>query len=217
MDPSGSVTQDPGRTGRPLVVGLTGGIGSGKSTVADIFRTLGVPVIDADEIAHALVRPGQPALQEIITTFGEDCVDASGQLKRGWLRERVFTDAGLRHRLETILHPKIRMKISELIKTVAEPYCLVVIPLLLETGQVDLVDRVLVVDSTPDRQIERAVARDGRAREEILAIMGVQASRESRQGIADDVISNDGTLDELRAQVTSQHKQYLEIAAHGPG
>ncbi|MDH3870860.1 MAG: dephospho-CoA kinase [Gammaproteobacteria bacterium] len=217
MEPYGIVTQDLDRTRRPLVVGLTGGIGSGKSTVADLFKTLGVPVIDADEIAHALVEPGHPALQEIITTFGEHCIDANGQLDRGWLRERVFTDAGLRHRLEAILHPKIRMKISELIKTVAKPYCLVVIPLLLETGQMDLVDRVLVVDCTPDRQVERAAARDGRAREEILAIMGVQATRESRLGIADDVISNDSTLDELHTRVKSQHKKYLEIAAHGPG
>lgn len=217
MEPSGSVTPAPGRTGRPLVVGLTGGIGSGKSTVADLFRTLGVPVIDADEIAHALVEPGQPALQEIITTFGKHSVDANGQLDRGWLRERVFTNPGQRHRLEAILHPKIRMKIRELIKGVADPYCLVVIPLLLETEQTDLVDRVLVVDCTPDRQVDRAVARDSRARQEILAIMGVQATRENRLAIADDIISNNGTLDELRGQVRLQHQRYLEIAAHRPG
>ena len=210
MDPSGSIK--PGPT---LVVGLTGGIGSGKSTVADFFRGLDVPVIDADEIAHALVAPGQPALQEIIAAFGERCIDADGQLDRGWLRDRVFSDAAQRHRLEAILHPKIRIKISALVKTVEAPYCIVVIPLLLETDQLDLVDRVLVVDSSQENQLARVAARDGRSRVEILAIMGVQAPRERRLARADDVISNNGTLDELLAQVRSQHAKYLECAAHG--
>jgi len=210
VDPSGSIK--PGPT---LVVGLTGGIGSGKSTVADFFRGLDVPVIDADEIAHALVAPGQPALQEIIAAFGERCIDADGQLDRGWLRDRVFSDAAQRHRLEAILHPKIRIKISALVKTVEAPYCIVVIPLLLETDQLDLVDRVLVVDSSQENQLARVAARDGRSRVEILAIMGVQAPRERRLARADDVISNNGTLDELLAQVRSQHAKYLECAAHG--
>ena len=210
MDPFGSIK--PGPT---LVVGLTGGIGSGKSTVADFFRGLDVPVIDADEIAHALVAPGQPALQEIIAAFGERCIDADGQLDRGWLRDRVFSDAAQRHRLEAILHPKIRIKISALVKTVEAPYCIVVIPLLLETDQLDLVDRVLVVDSSQENQLARVAARDGRSRVEILAIMGVQAPRERRLARADDVISNNGTLDELLAQVRSQHAKYLECAAHG--
>ena len=210
MDPSGSIK--PGPT---LVVGLTGGIGSGKSTVADFFRGLDVPVIDADEIAHALVAPGQPALQEIIAAFGERCIDADGQLDRGWLRDRVFSDAAQRHRLEAILHPKIRIKISALVKTVEAPYCIVVIPLLLETDQLDLVDRVLVVDSSQENQLARVAARDGRSRVEILAIMGVQAPRERRLARADDVISNNGTLDELLAQVRSQHAKYLKCAAHG--
>jgi len=210
VDPFGSIK--PGPT---LVVGLTGGIGSGKSTVADFFRGLDVPVIDADEIAHALVAPGQPALQEIIAAFGERCIDADGQLDRGWLRDRVFSDAAQRHRLEAILHPKIRIKISALVKTVEAPYCIVVIPLLLETDQLDLVDRVLVVDSSQENQLARVAARDGRSRVEILAIMGVQAPRERRLARADDVISNNGTLDELLAQVRSQHAKYLECAAHG--
>jgi dephospho-CoA kinase len=217
VDPSGSDTPDPVRSGRPLVVGLTGGIGSGKSTVADLFGSLGVPVIDADAIAHALVEPGQPALQEIITTFGEHCVDASGLLDRGWLRQRVFSDSTQRLRLEAILHPKIRMKIRQLVNAVTEPYCVVVIPLLVETGQRDLVDRVLVVDCTHDQQLDRASARDGRTREEIQAIMGVQATRERRLAIADDIIRNSGTLEALRGEVRLQHQRYLEIAAHGPG
>lgn len=215
MDPSSSVKPGPSQTGGPLVVGLTGGIGSGKSTVADCFRTLDVPVIDADEIAHALVAPGQLALQEIITAFGEHCVDANGQLDRDWLRERVFSDNTQRRRLEVILHPKIRMKIRELIEAVDTPYCIVVIPLLLETNQTDLVDRILVVDCTEDNQVARAAARDGRAREEIRAIMEIQSPRQNRLALADDVINNDGTLDELRAQVHTQHEKYLDFTAHG--
>ncbi len=215
MAPSGSDTPGPDRTGRPLVVGLTGGIGSGKSTVADFFQALDVPVIDADAIAHALVDPGQPALAEIVAAFGESCIDASGRLDRAWLRERVFSDSTRRHRLEAILHPKIRMEIRELIKGVAGPYCVVVIPLLLETEQQDLVDRVLVVDCTQDHQLDRASARDGRTRGEILAIMAIQAPRESRLAIADDIIRNNGSLDELRLQVLLQHERYLEIATRG--
>jgi dephospho-CoA kinase len=215
MDPSGSTAPRPDRTGRPLVVGLTGGIGSGKSTVAHIFSALDVPIIDADEIAHTLVAPGQPARQEIIATFGEHCVDAEGQLDRDWLRDRVFSNSTERQRLEDILHPKIRLKISELIETINTPYCIVVIPLLLETRQMDRVDRILVVDCTEGTQADRAAMRDGRSEAEIRAIMAVQAPRERRLAIADDIIRNDGTLAELRAQVRSQHRQYLEIAAHG--
>jgi dephospho-CoA kinase len=215
VDPPGSVKPGPSQTGSPLIVGLTGGIGSGKSTVADYFRILDVPVIDADEIAHALVAPGQSALQEIITAFGEHCVDVNGHLDRNWLRERVFSDSTQRRRLESILHPKIRMKIRGLIEAVDAPYCIVVIPLLLETDQKDLVDRILVVDCTEDTQVARAAARDGHAREEIRAIMGVQATRQSRLALADDIINNNGTLDELRAQVQIQHEKYLEFTAHG--
>ena len=124
---------------RPLIVGLTGGIGSGKSTVADLFQQLGIPVIDADVIAHTLVEPGQPALVEIIEAFGANTVDASGVLDRARLRKLVFSDPGQKHRLEAILHPKIRREIITLTTNTQAPYCIVVIPLLLETDQRDLV------------------------------------------------------------------------------
>lgn len=210
MDPSGHNKPD-----HPLVVGLTGGIGSGKSTIADFFTNLGITVIDADAIARALVEPGQAALQELAASFGEQCINADGRLDRAWLRDRVFADETRRHRLEAILHPRIRMEINRLIMAADTPYCVVVIPLLLETQQGDLVDRVLVVDSTEDRQLARASARDGSRREQVQAIMAAQASRAQRLAIADDVITNDGTLDELREQVRSLHEKYLALA--GPG
>jgi len=197
---------------RPLIVGLTGGIGSGKSTVADLFQRLGIPVIDADVIAHTLVEPGTPALGEIIKAFGPDSVDASGVLDRNRLRKLVFSDAEQRRRLEAIIHPKIRRKIIALTSNIQAPYCIVVIPLLLEADQRDLVDRILVVDTRVDNQIARVTMRNGLPRHEIIAIMRSQASRNSRLAAADDVIDNDGSLDELGTQVRAQHEKYLKIA-----
>ncbi|MGB7934390.1 MAG: dephospho-CoA kinase [Gammaproteobacteria bacterium] len=197
---------------RPLIVGLTGGIGSGKSIVAVIFQQLGIPVIDADVIAHALVEPGQPALGEIIKTFGPDSVDASGVLDRNRLRKLVFSDAEKRRRLEAILHPKIRREITALTANIQTPYCIVVIPLLLETDQRDLVDRILVVDAGVDNQIARVTMRNGLPRHEIIAVIAAQASRDNRLAAADDVINNDGSLDELADQVRAHHEKYLEIA-----
>jgi dephospho-CoA kinase len=201
-----------GANHRPLVIGLTGGIGSGKSTVAGIFQQLGVPVIDADVIAHAMVVPGQPALEEIIEAFGPASVDASGALDRNRLRKLVFSDPEQRRRLEAILHPKIRREITTLTTNIQAPYCIVVIPLLLEAGQQDLVDRILVVDAGIGKQITRVTMRNGLPRHEITAIIAAQASRDSRLGAADEVISNDGSLDELANQVRTHHEKYLKIA-----
>ena len=145
---------------RPLVIGLTGGIGSGKSTVAGIFQQLGIPVIDADVIAHTMVAPGQPALEEIIEVFGPDSVDADGVLDRNHLRKLIFSDPAQRHRLEAILHPKIRREIIALTTDIQAPYCIVVIPLLLETDQRDLVDRILL-SILRYKQIARVVSRNG--------------------------------------------------------
>ena len=197
---------------RPLIVGLTGGIGSGKSTVADLFQQLGIPVIDADVIAHTLVEPGQPALVEIIEAFGANTVDASGVLDRARLRKLVFSDPEQKHRLEAILHPKIRREIITLTTNIRTPYCIVVIPLLLETDQRDLVDRILVVDTGVDKQIARVTMRNGLPRHEIMAIITAQASRERRLAAADEVIDNNGSLNELNSQVRAQHEKYLEIA-----
>lgn len=197
---------------RPLIVGLTGGIGSGKSTVADLFQQLGIPVIDADVIAHTLVEPGQPALAEIIKAFGANSVYASGALDRARLRKLVFSDPEQRRRLEAILHPKIRREIITLTTNIRTPYCIVVIPLLLETDQRDLVDRILVVDTGVDKQIARVTMRNGLPKHEIMAIITAQASRERRLAAADEVIDNNGSLDELDNQVRAQHEKYLKIA-----
>lgn len=197
---------------RPLLIGLTGGIGSGKSTVAGFFKQLGVPVIDADDIAHAIVAPGQPALKEIIAAFGPASVNDTGRLDRDRMRKLVFSDPAQRHRIEAILHPKIRREISSLTANIQTPYCIVVIPLLLEAEQADLVDRILVVDTMVDNQISRVAVRNRLSRDEIIAIIEAQADRESRLAAADEVINNDGSLDDLARQVREQHGKYLEIA-----
>ena len=197
---------------RPLLIGLTGGIGSGKSTVAGFFKQLGVPVIDADDIAHAIVAPGQPALKEIIAAFGPASVNGTGRLDRDHMRKLVFSDPAQRHRIEAILHPKIRREISSLTMRIQTPYCIVVIPLLLKAEQADLVDRILVVDTMVDNQISRVAVRNRLSRDEIIAIIEAQADRESRLAAADEVINNDGSLDDLARQVREQHGKYLEIA-----
>ena len=201
---------------QPLIVGLTGGIGSGKSTVAELFRELGATIIDADVIARALVAPGEPALDEIIAVFDSACLDASGRLDRGKLRRLVFSDTVRREQLEAILHPKIILEIKKLLKDVRTPYCIVVIPLLLETHQTDLVDRILVVDTPVDIRITRVEARDHLPRDEIDAIIRTQADREAQLQAADDVICNIGSLDKLAILVQKQHDRYLEIAADRP-
>jgi dephospho-CoA kinase len=195
------------------VIGLTGGIGSGKSAASAIFSRLGIPVIDADEIAHALVAPGEPALAEITGAFGKDILNRAGELDRDALRRRVFADSTERQRLEAILHPRIRQKIHKYINTLHTPYCIVVIPLLVETRQSDLVDRVLVIDIPEATQVSRVAARDSLAREEILAIIDAQTSRHTRLAAADDVIENSGGLDVLESRVHRLHEKYLGIAA----
>ena len=200
------------RSERPLVIGLTGGIGSGKSAAAILFGKLGAPVIDADVIARQLVAADEPALAEIARTFGADVLTATGELDRAALRRIVFADNAERSRLEAILHPRICEQIQNEINKVQAPYCIVVIPLLLETGQSDLVDRILVIDVPLATQISRVSSRDRLPREEILAIIEAQVSPGTRLAAADDVIENSGGLDELATQVNQLHEKYLEIA-----
>ena len=195
------------------MIGLTGGIGSGKSAAASLFGKLGAPVIDADVIARQLVAADEPALAEIARTFGADVLTATGELDRAALRRIVFADSTERSRLEAILHPRIREQIQNEINKVQAPYCIVVIPLLLETGQSDLVDRILVIDVPLATQISRVSSRDRLPREEILAIIEAQVSPGTRLAAADDVIENSGGLDELATRVNQLHKKYLEIAA----
>lgn len=203
------VKKSPG----PLVIGLTGGIGSGKSTCAALFSELGVPVIDADELAHALVAPGEPALAAIIKAFGPEYLAADGQLDRGRLRQQVFAEPASRRRLEAILHPLIRSNIKELVDTVQAPYCIVSIPLLLETGQTDLVDRILVIDIPEALQLERTAVRDRLAVDEIRPVLESQAGRSERLTAADDVISNTGSVEELAVKVEALHEKYSSLSA----
>lgn len=202
-----------------LLVGLTGGIGSGKSTVCALFAELGVPIIDADAIAREIVRPGTPALEEIAGAFGKAALAEDGTLKREVLRATVFGDPGRRRELEGILHPRIRAEIDRRLRRIDSPYCVVCVPLLFEAGWREVVDRALVVDAPPPLQIARTTARDGLTAAAVEAIMRAQAPREARLAQADDVITNDGDLAQLRARVAILHDQYSRVArdSHGTG
>lgn len=195
-----------------LRVGLTGGIGSGKSTVAAYFAARGAPVIDTDELARQLVTPGQPALAEIIAQFGPGILDSAGGIDRAKLRDRVFRDPAERQRLESILHARIRAEVERHLERCADPYAIVAVPLLVETGFGDLVDRVLLVDCDETLQIERTAARSGMAKSDIERIMAAQASRQQRRAGADDVIENNAGLIELEQQVARLHERYLALA-----
>jgi dephospho-CoA kinase len=195
-----------------LVVGLTGGIGCGKSTVSRRFSELGVPVIDADDIARELVEPGSPALDEIAESLGAESIDASGRLNRSALRRRIFEDPEAKSRLEHILHPRVRAEIQARLTTIDAPYCLVAVPLLIESGMQDLVDRVLVVDCDPEQQVERVAARDTVPAEQVEAILSAQLPREQRLAAADDVIDNSGTPEALFLRIEELDGLYRRLA-----
>ncbi len=196
-----------------LVVALTGGIGSGKSAVSRHLECLGVPVIDADRLARQLVEPGAPALQEIQAAFGKHLVDNVGRLDRAALSEIVFERPDERARLEAILHPRIRQAMEDWLGRQNAPYAVLVIPLLFETGQESLADRILVVDCEPEQQIERVVERDGLPRTRIEQILAAQVDRETRLREADDVIENKGSLEQLVAATEAMHQRYLALAS----
>jgi len=196
-----------------LRIGLTGGIGSGKSTVAALLTTRGAPIIDTDEIAHRLTEPGQSVFDEIVRAFGQDILDTHRRIDRNGLRERVFENAGERQRLEAILHPRIREVVREKLDDLHAPYCILVVPLLIESGFIDLVDRVLVVDASEGAQIQRTAARSGLTEPEIRKIMAAQVSRAQRLQKADDVIDNNGDRKHLEKEVERLHQWYLSLAA----
>jgi dephospho-CoA kinase len=202
----------------PFIVGLTGGIGSGKSAAADCFAALGAAVVDTDAIAHALTAPGGAAIAPLRAAFGPAVITPAGALDRAAMRGIVFAAPAERARLEAILHPLIRAEADAQMRRLAgadfSSYVVLVVPLLAETGGYrERVDRVLVIDCPEAAQLERVTARRGLARDEVAAIMAVQASRQARLAIADDVIANDAGLDELRAAVAALHARYLEMAA----
>lgn len=195
-----------------LIIGLTGGIGSGKTTVAQRFEHFGVPVIDADVIARQLTEPGQAALKKIVAHFGTQILHADGSLDRTQLRQQVFANPTERHALEAILHPMVREEMQRRISELDADYCILSIPLLLESGWQNKVNRVLVVDAPEERQVERAARRDGADSESIQAIIENQIDRQSRLAAAEDVINNDSDIPSLLAQVDSLHQQYKALS-----
>lgn len=194
-----------------LRVGLTGGIGSGKTTASDYFATLGVPIIDTDILARELVEPGQPALREIINLFGDEVVNSNGILQRNQLRDLVFSDPEKRRRLENILHPRIRDCAEKRASNVQAAYCIIVIPLLLESRPPFDLDRILVIDLPQDMQRAWIAKRDELDPAQIEAVLASQANREERLAIADDVIVNDGDKQQLYRKLDKLHVTYLEL------
>ena len=200
---------------RPYVVVLTGGIAAGKSAVSEAFARLGAAVVDTDVIARELVRTGQPLLAEIVAAFGPGILDPGGQLDRKRMRELIFTDTDSKQKLEAILHPAIGETVQQRLGTVDADYCILVVPLLVESGRYAWADRVLVVDVDEATQIARVMARDRISREQAQAILQSQASRRQRLALADDVIDNQGSLAELDRAVAALHARYSRMAKSG--
>jgi dephospho-CoA kinase len=195
-----------------LRIGLTGGIASGKSTVAQRFLELGVPVIDADESARSVVASGSPGLAEVIRTFGTNMLTENGELDRRALRNLIFADPERRRELESILHPLIQADMESRAAASVGPYVVMAIPLLVEGGRRDRVHRLLVVDVDEQTQLQRLMARDGGTRQQAEAILAAQASRASRLKAADDVLLNAGTVPDLRHAVDQLHQRYLSLS-----
>lgn len=195
-----------------LIVGLTGGIGSGKSVVCNRFTQRGILIVDADIVAREVVEPGSDALQQIQNHFGDDVVQADGHLNRSKLRNIIFTDPAEKQWLESLLHPLINTEIRRQLSAAKSDYAILASPLLLETKQFQLVDRILVVDASEQLQIERASHRDKSNEAQIKAIMQTQLSRQDRCARANDIIQNHGDIHELDNQAEKLHQLYLELA-----
>jgi dephospho-CoA kinase len=209
----GTPVPPPGR----LVVGLTGGIGTGKSAVSSAFSALGVDVTDSDVLAHALTAPGEPGHAAVLATFGPEFRRPDGTLDRSRLRQLVFEDAAARARLEAILHPLIRAAARREVQAWTSPYGLLVVPLLYERGGLSTVDRVLVVDCPEDEQVRRVVARSGLAADDVRAIMATQLPRADRLARADDILDNAGPPAAIAPQVAELDRRYRALAATGAG
>lgn len=201
---------------RMLRIGLTGGIGSGKSIVAALFASKGVPIVDTDEIARAAACIGTPAYAAIVNIFGNTMLDATGAIDRARLRERVFGDPRARRQLEEILHPHIRAEVEAQLADLSAAYCVIVVPLLIETDFIALVDRVLIVDTEEALQITRTMARNGLPRAAVEAILAAQTDRTARRARADDVITNSGDIAALAPQVDAMHERYLALSLNRP-
>ena len=200
-----------------FVVGLTGGIGSGKSAAADAFAALGVSVVDTDAIAHELTVAGGAAMPALVAAFGAEVAAADGALDRGRMRRLAFADPAARGRLEGILHPLIRALSAEHCRLAGSPYVILAVPLLVESGAYrERCDRIVAVDCPESLQISRVMARNGLGEAEVRAIMATQASRAERLAVADDVIANDGDLANLEMQVGELHRKYLQLSSQIP-
>lgn len=195
------------------IVALTGGIGSGKTTVANEFAKLGVPLVDADVIARQVVEPNTPAIMSIAQHFGQNVINHDGSLNRGYLRTIVFSKPEEKMWLNALLHPLIQQETQKQLQQANYPYVLWVVPLLVENKITHLADRVLVVDVTREEQIERTIQRDNADREHVIHILDAQASREERLSYADDIITNHTNDADIPNKVVELHKQYLALAA----
>ncbi len=196
-----------------LILGLTGGIGSGKSAASQWFETQGICVVDADVVAREVVSIGQPALAQIQQQFGDWVLQDNGELNRRALRDHIFADAAARHALESITHPAIRNSIIQQLAAARSPYTILVSPLLFETAQHQLTQRTLLIDAPESLQLQRASQRDFQSVEQIQSIMASQMSREQKQQLADDIVLNDGDLAHLYTQLASLHQGYLAQTA----
>ncbi|WP_436858368.1 dephospho-CoA kinase [Citrobacter tructae] len=194
-------------------VALTGGIGSGKSTVANAFADLGIHITDADIIARQVVEPGKPALKAIADHFGPELIAADGTLERKMLRERIFAHPEEKAWLEALLHPLIQQETQRQFQQATSPYVLWVVPLLVENALYTKANRVLVVDVSPQTQLSRTMLRDDVSREHVEQILAAQATREARLAVADDVINNNGTPDSIMSDVARLHALYLQLAS----
>ena len=194
-----------------LVIGLTGGIGSGKTLVSDLFAKHNIDIIDADIIARQVVAPGEPALGKIVEKFGPAIISADGHLDRISLREQVFTNPELKQWLNNLLHPLIRQQMITQTQQATSPYCILSVPLLVENGMRHMVNRLLVVDVEEQNQLKRASARDGQTEQQIRHIMDAQATRAQRLEVADDLIDNNHSIEETEKQVEKLHSYYLDI------
>jgi len=197
-----------------LRIGLTGGIASGKTTVADLFAACGATVLDTDVIAREVVEPGRPALGALVNALGSEILDGEGRLDRAALRRELFDDAATRREIEALLHPAILSELERQSREAPGPYQVFVIPLLVENRLEKIVDRVLVVDCSEEEQLRRLVARDGESRESAQRMLAAQATREQRLAYADDVVDNGGTAAGLAAQVAALDLKYRGLAAN---
>ena len=194
-----------------MIIGLTGGIGSGKSAAAKFFQNEGINVIDADNLAREVISIGTPGFSSVVDYFGERIIDIDGSINRAKLREEVFDNEQKKKVLESITHPLVRELMAEKIRAIKSLYSIIMVPLIFETKSTNAYNRILVIDCDPHLQIERATLRDNNSKEQIQKILDFQCSREQRLSIANDVISNNDSLDNLKARCLAMHKFYLGL------